>query len=142
MVYFWLGVLIVSVIVEVLTAQLVSIWFAAGAFGAFLAAIFGVTELWVQIVIFVALSALTLILTRPLVRKLTKQSIQPTNADMVLGKTGVVTETIDNISAVGEVKVGGAIWTARSVDDLIIEKGERVTVLEISGVKLIVKKEM
>lgn len=142
MVYFWLGVLIVSVIVEVLTAQLVSIWFAAGAFGAFLAAIFGVTELWVQIVIFVALSALTLILTRPLVRKLTKQSIQPTNADMVLGKTGVVTETIDNISAVGAVKVGGAIWTARSVDDLIIEKGERVTVLEISGVKLIVKKEM
>ena len=142
MVYFWLGVLIVSVIVEVLTAQLVSIWFAAGAFGAFLAAIFGVTELWVQIVIFVALSALTLILTRPLVRKLTKQSIQPTNADMVLGKTGVVTETIDNISAVGAVKVGGAIWTARSVDDSIIEKGERVTVLEISGVKLIVKKEM
>lgn len=135
--YIWLGVLVLMVVVEIMTTQLVSTWFAVGAFGAFLAALFG-GELWVQIVVFTVVSAIALIITRPLVKKLTKNKTVPTNADMVIGKTGIVTEKIDNIAETGLVKAGGSVWTARSGDNTVIETGERVTVLEIKGVKLIV----
>ena len=135
--YIWLGVLVLMVVVEIMTTQLVSTWFAVGAFGAFLTALFG-GELWVQIVVFTVVSAIALIITRPLVKKLTKNKTVPTNADMVIGKTGIVTEKIDNIAETGLVKAGGSVWTARSGDNTVIETGERVTVLEIKGVKLIV----
>ena len=66
---------------------------------------------------------------------------EPTNADMVIGKTGVVTEVIDNLAPSGQVKVAGAVWTARSQDDSVIGENEKVIVKEISGVKLLVIKE-
>ena len=66
---------------------------------------------------------------------------EPTNADMVIGKIGVVTEKIDNLASSGLVKVGGNVWTARSVDDSVIEENDRVVIKEISGVKLLVIKE-
>ena len=135
--YIWLGVLVLMVVVEIMTTQLVSTWFAVGAFGAFLAALLG-GDLLVQKVVFTAVSAVALIITRPLVKKLTKNKTVPTNADMVIGKTGIVTEKIDNIAETGLVKAGGSVWTARSGDNTVIETGERVTVLEIKGVKLIV----
>lgn len=139
MLIFWVVLLILLIVVEAVTAQMVTIWFAAGAVGAIIAERFG-AEVWLQWVVFVAVSAVALVVTRPLVKKLTKTKVQPTNADRYIGQIAVVTETIDNIEAKGQVNVSGAVWTARSADGSVIEKDEKVTVEKIDGVKLIVKK--
>lgn len=140
LVYIWLGVLALMVVIEMLTTQLVTIWFAAGALVSFFIALAGVDKVWIQILAFVLVSAFALILTRPLVRKITKQKIVPTNADMVLGKTGIVTERVDNLTETGLVKVGGAVWTARSADGSVIEANTTVHIQEIRGVTLLVIK--
>ncbi len=139
MLIFWVVLLILLIVVEAVTAQMVTIWFAAGALGAIVAERLG-AQMWLQWVIFIAVSAAALVLTRPLAKKLTKTNAQPTNADRCIGKIAVVTETINNIDAKGQVNVDGAIWTARSSDNSVIEKDEKVTVEKIDGVKLIVKK--
>ena len=138
MVYVWLGILVAAVVLELATAQIVSIWFAIGALAAFIAALVGVEQLWIQIVIFVMISAIAVAVTRPLVKKMINKKAEPTNADMVIGKTGIVTEKIDNLAPSGLVKVNGTVWTARTADDSVIEENEKVIIKEISGVKLLV----
>lgn len=140
MVYVWLGILAVMVVAEILTTQLVSIWFAIGALASFLVALAGVEQIWIQIIVFVVVSALALAVTRPLVRKIVNRKVVPTNADMVIGQIGVVIDRIDNIAETGLVKVGGSVWTARTSDGSVIEMNEKVTVQEIRGVKLLVLK--
>ena len=142
MTYIWLAVLIGAIVLEIVTTQIVSIWFAAGALASLIATLAGVSNVWIQLLIFVLVSAIALIITRPLVKKLVNRQAEPTNADMVLGKTGIVTEKIDNLAPSGLVKVNGSVWTARSADGSVIEEGERVTIKEISGVKLLVIKEI
>lgn len=139
MLIFWAVLLVVLVVVEAITAQMVTIWFAAGALVALISEFLNAPP-WLQWVLFVAVSAVTLVATRPLVKKLTKTRRQPTNADRYIGRTAVVTHDIDNIAGQGQVKVDGAIWTARSSDGSKIEKNENVTVEKIDGVKLIVRK--
>ena len=141
MTYIWLAVLIGAIVLEIVTTQIVSIWFAAGALAALIATLAGVSNVWLQLLIFVIVSAVALIVTRPLVKKLINKQAEPTNADMVLGKTGIVTEKIDNLAPSGLVKVNGSVWTARSADGSVIEQDERVIIKEISGVKLLVIKE-
>ena len=141
MVYVWLGILVAAVVLEIATSQIVSIWFAIGALAAFIAALAGVEQLWIQIVVFVVVSAIAVAVTRPLVKKMINKKAEPTNADMVIGKTGIVTEKIDNLAPSGIVKVNGSVWTARSADDSVIEADEKVIIKEISGVKLLVIKE-
>lgn len=139
MLIFWVVLLILLIVVESITAQMVTIWFAAGAVGAIVTERLG-AQMWLQWVVFVAVSVITLILTRPIAKKLTKTNAQPTNADRCIGKIARVTETINNIESKGQVSVDGAIWTARSSDGSVIEKDEQVTVEKIDGVKLIVNK--
>lgn len=138
MLLFWIIALVVLIIVEAVTAQMVTIWFAAGAAGAIVAERLG-AEVWLQWVVFVAVSAVALIATRPLVKKLTKTKVQPTNADRCIGQTAIVTEEINNVEGKGQVHVNGVTWTARSLDGTVFKKDERVTVERIDGVKLIVK---
>lgn len=138
MMIFWIVLLVVLIIVEAVTAQLVTIWFAAGAAAALIAELCGLQQ-WLQWVIFIAVSAVALIATRPLVRKVTNKTVQPTNADRCIGQTAVVIEDIDNIEGKGQVHVNGVTWTARSSDGSVFRKDERVTVEKIEGVKLIVK---
>ncbi len=133
----WLVLTIVLAVIEAVTVGLVTIWFAAGAFVALLAATFG-AQLWLQIILFVATSAILLIFTRPLVRKHLTGKLQPTNADMVIGKVCIVTEDIDNLQAKGAVSCMGKEWSARTENGEPVSAGEKVTVKEISGVKLIV----
>lgn len=139
MLVFWIVLLIVLIVVEAVTAQMVTIWFAAGAVAAIAAELLG-AQVWLQWTVFIIVSVIALIATRPLVRKLTRTRVQPTNADRVIGQTAVVTEEIDNVAAKGQASVGGTVWTARSADGSVIGKDERVTVEKIEGVKLIVKK--
>ena len=122
-----------------MTVNLVSVWFALGALGALLVSFLG-GELWLQIIVFFVVTILTLIATRPLVKKyFNKSQHQPTNADALIGKICVVTEDIDNVAATGQVTCLGQVWTARSLDGEIIKKGSKAKVDSIHGVKLIVE---
>ena len=138
MLIFWVAMLVILIVVEAITAQMVTIWFAAGAAAALISEFLG-AQVWLQWIIFVAVSAITLVATRPLVKKLTKTKLQPTNADRCIGQTAIVVEDIDNIEGKGQVQVGGVVWSARSSDGTVFRKNEQVTVERIDGVKLIVK---
>ena len=134
---FWLIVMVLFLVVEAATVGLVCIWFAVGALIALLAAMCG-AQLWLQIVLFLVASAATLYFTRPLVKRYVNSKVEPTNADMVIGKECRVTETVDNIAGTGAVYVDGKTWTARSENDEVIPEGTLVTAKSIDGVKLIV----
>ena len=136
---FWVAAIILFLVVEAATAGLACIWFALGGVAALLTAWLQ-GPIWLQIVWFLTVSVATLLLTRPLAKKFINAEKEATNADRCLGRTGIVTETIDNIAASGTVKLDGQVWTARSADGDVIAMSERVEALEIRGVKLIVKK--
>ncbi len=138
MIWVWLGAVVLFGVVEAATAGLVSIWFVAGALAALVAAAIG-ASLPVQAVIFLAVSAVALALTRPLVKKLTKNTLTPTNLDRVLGETARVVEPIDNDAPSGAVYVDGKTWTARSAAGERIPAGELVKIEHMEGVKLFVK---
>ena len=139
---FWAAALVVFLIVEAVTAGLVSIWFVFGSLVALICAALG-AAVWLQIFWFVVVSVATLVLTRPLVKRYVDSRSVATNADRSIGRAAVVTERIDNLAATGAVKLDGVVWTARSTDDAVaIEAGERVTVRAIEGVKLIVERSV
>ena len=139
MMIFWLIAFILFVVGEAVTVGLVAIWFAVGALGALAAAALG-GGLWLQIVIFLLLSALSLMLLKPLSRRwMAGHKAARTNADRVIGETALVTEDIDNTMATGQVQVDGQIWTARSAHGVVIPAGSRVKVLSIQGVKVMVE---
>ena len=133
----WLIAMVLFLVVEAVTVGLVCIWFAAGSLVALLSAMLG-APVWLQVLIFLVVSAVTLYYTRPLVKKYVNNKVEPTNADIVIGKECRVTETINNIAGTGAVYVDGKTWTARSEDDTPIAEGELVTAVRIDGVKLIV----
>ena len=135
----WLIAIILLALLEMSTMALVSIWFIFGAVAAMLASLMGM-DLLAQLMIFVAVSTLLLILTRPLVKKFLQTRRVRTNADRTIGEKAVVIEEINNIAARGQVKIFGQIWSARSADEgVIIPEGRVVEVTAISGNKLIVK---
>ena len=139
---FWVVALVVFLIVEAVTAGLVSIWFVFGSLVALICAALG-AAVWLQIFWFVIVSVATLVLTRPLVKRYVDSRSVATNADRSIGRAAVVTERIDNLAATGAVKLDGVVWTARSTDDAVaIETGERVTVRAIEGVNLIVERSV
>ena len=111
MTYVWLALIIVAVAVEACTAQLLSIWFVAGGLAALIAALCH-AELWLQIVLFVAVTALALLATRPLVKKMLRFQKTDTNADRYVGKEGIVTAAIDNIAGTGQ-SGSGIRWRRR-----------------------------
>lgn len=140
MTIFWLIAFIIFVVGEAVTVGLIAIWFAIGALGAMLTAALG-GGLWLQIVIFLILSAVSLMLFKPLSRKwMTNHKAARTNADRVIGESALVTEEIDNTRATGQVQVDGQIWTARSAHDVVIPAGSQVKVLTIQGVKVMVER--
>ena len=137
----WLLAAIIFIVLESVTYQFVSIWFAGGCMVSMIAVLINPDlSVTVQLAIAVAAAVVLLIATRPLVKKLLDGKIEATNVDALIGKNAVVTETIDNIISSGAAKLDGKEWTARSADDSVIEKDSIVTVEKIDGVKLIVKK--
>jgi len=132
----WLALMIACLILESFSMQLFSIWFALGALAALLADLFG-AEIWLQIILFLVVTVASLLATRPLAKRLRGEK-EPTNADRCVGKQALVLEDIDNTKGVGQVKVEGQIWSARTADGSFVPAGETVTTLEIQGAKLIV----
>jgi len=134
----WFGVTVGFIIVEAACPfHLVSVWFAAGALVATLAAMLS-APIWLQITLFVVISVGLLALLWPLVRKFLKPGITKTNVDAVIGSVGRVTATIDNVAAEGQVKLGAMAWTARSTSGDIIPEGTLIRVDRIEGVKVFV----
>ena len=133
----WIAMLVVFIVIEAATAQLVTIWFAAGALAALITAL-AHGPIALQVVVFVVVSIVALIATRPLVRKITNTKEARLNADRCIGQTAVVTEEINNIDGTGMAKTDGKVWTARSADGSVIPEGAQVKVDKIEGVKLIV----
>lgn len=136
---FWLIVLVGFAVGEGVTVGLTCIWFAVGALGAVFAAHLGFPPVS-QWIVFIVLSAVALLLGRPLAKRLLQSKPSATNADRVLGQTAVVKEEIDNLKPSGLVTILGQVWTARSQDDVVIPAGEEVRVLRIEGVKVFVER--
>lgn len=137
MIYVWIAIIVVALIVEALTAGIVSIWFVPAAAVCIILELLKVPQS-VQILIFLAVSLALVICFRKMSKK---SSHVATNVpDMVIGGTAVVTEKIDPSAETGEVKIDGKRWSARMEDGSCAEIGEHVEVLRIAGVKLICKK--
>ena len=134
----WTIVLVIAVIVEAITVDLVSIWFALGAIVALIADAFGAGET-IQIVLFTITSGLCIIISRPLSKKYLRGNTIRTNYDRAIGKHCLVTETITPDNK-GEVKVMGTLWMAASLDNEIIEAGKYAEVVSIEGAHVVVKK--
>lgn len=134
----WIAVLVAAVVIEALTADFVAIWFFPAALVSLVLAFFPVPFI-VQVLVFLLIGGALVAATRPLCRRLMKGKKEKTNAEALVGKTCLVTEEINNITEQGEVKVGGLCWSARAADGRVISVGTEVTIVEISGVKLIVK---
>ena len=139
MMWLWLCAAVLFGVVEAVTAGLVSVWFAVGSVGAFFAALGGL-NVTVQLVIFAAVSAAALAVTRPLVARFGRERHVPTNLDRVIGRSASVTEDIDNDASTGAVYVDGKTWTARSAGGEVIPAGTKVEIQRMEGVKLFVKK--
>ncbi len=138
--YIWIAAVVILIVVECLTMGLTTIWFAGGAFVAFILSLFNV-PLPVQIVAFIVVSVALLFGTRPWAKKYLSGKKYGTNYDGVIGKVAKVVEKVDNYNATGLVAVNGTEWTARAeVDTDIFEPGTLVKVTNISGVKLIITK--
>ena len=134
----WLVIMTVFLIVEAACPfHLVSIWFAAGALVSMIISMLG-GELWLQIIAFCIVSGALLAGLWPFIRKFLNPHITATNVDSVIGTEGVVTADIDNLNAVGQVKLGGMEWTARSTSGANIPAGTRIQVDRIEGVKAFV----
>lgn len=136
----WIAAIVIFGVVEAATAGLTSIWFVLGSVAALIVAICN-GPIWLQISLFFVVSIVTLAATRPLVAKLMKKDIKPTNADRVLGGLARVTERIDNDVPTGAVYIDGKTWSARSSSGESIEPDAMVRVVRMEGVKLYVEAE-
>lgn len=137
MALFWLVALIILAIAEAATVGLVCMWFAGGALTALIAAGIG-APLWLQIGLFLVVSAVLLAMLRPVLSKVARPRRTATNADRHLGKSALVTEEINNLRQTGAVKLDGVTWTARTEGNEVIPAGALIEVLRIEGVKVIV----
>lgn len=139
---FWLAALVIFIVIEIATLGLTTIWFAGGALCAALAAMIG-APIYVQILIFLVVSLILLIFTRPIAVKYFNKDRVRTNVESMVGKQAIVVSEIDNLQGIGQVTVGGMEWSARSTDDNIqIGVGKVVQVFAIQGVKLIVEERI
>lgn len=135
----WLVIFVVFLGIEIATLGLTTIWFAGGALLAMLVAAIGL-PVYIQIPVFLIVSVVLLLFTRPLAMKYFNKERVKTNAESLVGETAVVTETINNIKGMGKAVINGQEWTARSSTDAVeIEKETKAVIVAIEGVKLIVQ---
>ncbi|OHW63218.1 hypothetical protein EUAN_00820 [Andreesenia angusta] len=136
---FWIIVAVVCGIVEAVSLGITSIWFVIGAIVALVLASFEVPFI-VQIVVFLVVSIVLLIYTRPIATKYLKLGKEKTNVDAIAGQNGIVIEKIDNMLGKGQVKIGGQIWSAKSENGEDIPRDTEVMVLDVRGVRVVVKR--
>lgn len=137
--FVWLLLLLVMIVTELITMGLTTIWFAGGAIVAIILAVLHV-PLAIQIAVFLAVSIVLLIFTRPIAVKYFNHDRLKTNVESMIGRQAVVISEIDNLNGIGQIQVNGQVWSARTVEDgQVIPVGEVVVIKAVSGVKLIVE---
>ena len=137
----WLIVFVACIVIEIITMGLTTIWFAGGALIAAVGAALN-APLWLQIVLFVAVSLVLLYFTRPIAVKYFNKDRVRTNAESLVGKQAIVISEIDNLQGIGQVTVGGQEWSARTtIEGITLPVGSVVIVRAISGVKLMVEEK-
>ena len=135
---FWLIISGICLIIESFTLGFFVFWFSIGALFALIVSLF-TTNIVIQSVVFIVSSTILLLLTKPLIKKFVKApKTKTTNVYSIIGKEGIVLESIDNLNSTGKGKVNGELWSA--ISDSNIEKGEKIKVLSVNGVKLKVEK--
>ncbi len=140
-VIFWLVLFVVLLIIEIFTLGLTTIWFAGGSLVALVLALVDIS-VPVQVIVFLLVSIVLLVLTRPILIKYFNKDRQPTNVERLIGQQGVVLEKIDTLRSRGLVDINGQEWSAKTNEaDGVIEAGTVVSVNGIQGVKLIVKQK-
>lgn len=137
MVLFWLAGVILFAAAEAATVGLISLWFAGGSLVALITACLG-GPVWLQVVLFFAVSIVLLALLRPFIKKVSVPYRTRTNADRHIGQSALVTEEINNLKETGAVRLDGVTWTARSENGQVIPEGSLVEIKKIAGVKVIV----
>ena len=136
--FLWLALVVLFLIVEAITAGLTTIWFAGGAFVSAIASYLG-AGIVLQILLFLIVSLLLVIFTRPLALKIMNKGITNTNVNSLIGRKAVVTRRVSNLEGTGQVKINDVDWSARTAeDDLVIPEKTVVVIDEVKGVKLIV----
>lgn len=135
----WLIIAILFFILEMMGPSFLLFWVGIGALITMVSSIF-IDNIIIEIGIFAVSSILLIFCTRPFAKKMTQKDTTVTNANSCIGKQAIVTQEINPLKGIGQVKVETEIWSAKSSSDEIIEKGELVTILEINGVKAVVQK--
>ena len=136
--FIWIALIVIFLVIEAACPiHLVSIWFAAGSLVAAIASMLH-GQLWLQVLLFVAVSGGLLACLWPFVKKFLRPNLTKTNVDSVIGTEGYVTEAVDNLNAAGQVKLGGMYWTARSTAGQPLPVGTLVRVDRVEGVKVFV----
>ena len=134
----WSVVIVAAILIEISTITLTSVWFALGGVVALVLSIFEIDFLW-QLLAFVGVSAIALIATRPIAKKMNTKDVIHTNADKIIQMVGIVTKTIP-AGEVGEVRVNSELWRAKSMDVDDIEVGEKIIVTNLDGNKVVVSR--
>ena len=135
---FWAGLLILLGAGEAITVGLTCVWFAAGSLVALVVSLLN-GPLWLQIVLFIAVSILSMLAIRPIAKKYLNSKVEPTNADRIIGSEAYVVEPIHNLHATGAVRIDGIVWSARSEHEEPIPEDTLVRILRIEGVKVYVE---
>lgn len=134
----WLIASGIFFICEIITVGFLVFWLGVGALIAMLVSFF-TSNIIIQMSVFVVSSGLLIFATRPLVNKISKKDVVPTNVYSLIGKKAVVTEDIDWVTGKGQIKFEGEIWSAKSKEQINIPAGSEVEIVSIEGVKAFVK---
>ena len=135
--FLWFALLVIFVVAEAATVNMVSAWFAIGSLASLITALLG-GKMWLQVVVFLVVSAVMLALLRPIAKKYFTPKLTRTNVDALAGKTCLCVTAIDNLAGAGQVKIGDVEWTARSTTGEAIPAGTEVKIDRVEGVKVYV----
>lgn len=140
MIWIWLIVMILALVCEACTTALVSIWFVPPAIISMVLAVVEI-DVWIQVVVFFVVSVASIAVFHSIFKKkLANNKKKATNTDVLIGEKAVVTEKIDNLNAVGCVKINGQLWSARTENDEVVDEGDVVEIVSVKGVKLVCRK--
>ena len=134
----WLIASGIFFICEIITVGFLVFWLGVGALIAMLVSFF-TSNIIIQMSVFVVSSGLLIFATRPLVNKISKKDVVPTNVDSLIGKKAIVTESIDCTTGKGQIIFEGEVWSAKSKEQINIPAGSEVEIVSIEGVKAFVK---
>lgn len=137
---FWLIAAGIFFVIEMATVGFFVFWFGIGALISMVVSFF-VPDIYIQAIVFVVSSTILIFLTKPLTDKfILKDKTITTNAYSIIGKIGIVTKEINPIEGIGQVKIGGETWSAKTLSEEIIPENTEIEVVKIDGVKAVVKK--